>query len=156
MKANLNIQTFKEFRAYRPLKDVINENLTYYTSRLLNFTITGYKNYYKDDNEFSRINYTYSDGKNTFNVTDLWTKTPDTIYRITYQADPSNYYTYWQAIQKMIDSFKSIDSVPYENFDLGIRIKYPSTWNKTEDTKESHSFSPLQREFISSRYLSLK
>jgi YVTN family beta-propeller protein len=55
------------------------------------------------------------------------------IYLLTYYAQAKNYYNYLPTIEQMIDSLKLISLSQYENFDMGIRMEYPSNWNKTEN-----------------------
>ena len=61
------------------------------------------------------------------------TQTENTTYLITFMAQALHFDTYWPTIERMIDSFEALKILDYENFDIGMRVNYPSNWNKTED-----------------------
>jgi hypothetical protein len=55
----------------------------------------------------------------------------DNLYSLNYVADQSVYSTYLPTVKYMLQTFKIIDFLPYEDPALGIKINYPSNWNKT-------------------------
>ena len=61
------------------------------------------------------------------------TQIGNTTFLFSYQAQASKYDTYWPTIERMIDSFETLRLLNYENFDIGMTVKYPSNWNKTEE-----------------------
>jgi YVTN family beta-propeller protein len=68
----------------------------------------------------------------------------DKIFIFTYYAQAKNYYNYLPTIEQMIGSFKIISILPYENYDMGIKMEYPSSWIKIEnnDTDSEATFDP--------------
>ena len=79
------------------------------------------------------------------------------IYALYYMANPSVYSTYLPIIKNMLQSFKIIDMLPYEDATLGIKINYPSNWNKTSFVRDlvaginftSSSIKPLPNDNVS-------
>ena len=139
-RASLIIQTFDSYK--NTLDDIISRNLTSYKNSFLNFTLGGNRTLSIGNNRFQIINYSYGDGRNTFNVTDAWMQKDNKIHRITFKTDSTKkYLSYWPYLQKIISSFKDVAFIPYENLELGMRTIYPSTWNKTESNNGISFFS---------------
>jgi YVTN family beta-propeller protein len=65
------------------------------------------------------------------------------IYSLQYKADKSMFSEYSDVMSRMIDSFKTIDFLPYEDPALGIKIKYPSNWTATQE-ENSVRFTSFQ------------
>jgi YVTN family beta-propeller protein len=64
-------------------------------------------------------------------------------YIITYFAQEPKFDHYLPTIQKMINSFKILGSIPYTNFNVGFEVTYPSSWIFTEDDVEENEMSVL-------------
>ena len=85
------------------------------------------------DNHARELEYTYlHDRYGEIKAMKVATQIENTTYLIAYQAQASKFDTYWPTIKRMIDSFETSELINYENFDIGMRVKYPSNWNKTE------------------------
>ena len=54
----------------------------------------------------------------------------DKIYIIHYFAQTPKFSTYLPTVQHMIGSLVTFSMLPYESFDMEMKIKYPSNWNK--------------------------
>jgi YVTN family beta-propeller protein len=86
-----------------------------------------------DDNHARELEYTYSDDTNgELKAMKVATEIENTTFLFSYQAQASKYDTYWPTIERMIDSFETLSILDYENLDMGIRVKYPSNWNKSD------------------------
>jgi DNA-binding beta-propeller fold protein YncE len=84
--------------------------------------------------------YTYTDNRyGLVKAMKIATQQNDNIYLFTYLAQASKFDTYLPTIQYMIDSFNILHVQEYENFDIGMRMKYLPSWNITE---EKESFFP--------------
>jgi YVTN family beta-propeller protein len=95
-----------------------------------------------DGSGADRIVFTYTDGHYTFETTQIFMIKNNKIYRITYTAMPEKYSSYLPTIQKMIDSFRSVDLLTYKNPFIGIsNLPYPSDWRRTEN-QSLVSFAP--------------
>jgi YVTN family beta-propeller protein len=90
-----------------------------------------------------RLVFTYTDGKYTFNATQILMIKNNKIYRITYTVIlPQTYLNYLPTLQVMIDSFRPLFLLPYKNFVIGINnLFYPSDW-QTSETQDQISFKP--------------
>ena len=78
-------------------------------------------------------------------VMEIFIVNGDTKYEISYFAEATKYDNYLPTIQKMINSFEIIDFLPYENLNYGVKIQYPSNWEKTEENNNEMRFSsPLE------------
>lgn len=78
--------------------------------------------------------YTYTDSTlRELKVMKAAVEGNDKIYTITYLSDSPKFGYYFPTVEHMLDSFKITSMLPYENFDIGMLIKYPSNWNKIED-----------------------
>jgi DNA-binding beta-propeller fold protein YncE len=77
--------------------------------------------------------YTYNDSmQGEVKVLKLAIENNDKFYVFNYSAQTPNFNNYLPTIEKMIESFKTISVLSYENFDLGIRMKYSNDWNFIE------------------------
>ena len=84
----------------------------------------------------------YSDSLNTIiNSISFVVIEDNKYYTITYFAEPSRFYDYLPTIQKMIDSFKFFKLELYDDIENQIQIKYPSTWNINNSSKDGITFS---------------
>ena len=86
----------------------------------------------RENQPFYMLNYSYIDyySNNIINNTEVITIYDGKIYSILYSAEEPNYLEHLLEIKKIIDSFQIFELVPYENFDEGVRIQYPSDWEK--------------------------
>lgn len=57
----------------------------------------------------------------------------DTAYIIRYLAQASKFEHYFSTIQHMVDSFKILNILPYDNIALGIRLIYSPNWKFYEE-----------------------
>jgi hypothetical protein len=96
-----------------------------------------------------RIVYDTNDGKSK--IMQTWTLVGQKVYLITYVSNPAEYLEFLPTIQKMVESFKLIDSSvnqkeppslnraivfqTYENPEYGFKMKYPQDWEKSEFNK---------------------
>ena len=56
----------------------------------------------------------------------------DKLYILEYSAEKSRFNAYLPTINRMLNSLIITPNLPYESFDTGMRMKYPSAWNFTE------------------------
>ncbi len=90
------------------------------------------------DSDARRLDYTYYDDRfGDIKSAKIATKINETSYLFIYQAQASRFNSYWPTVEKMISSFEALDLLNYESFDIGMRLKYPSDWNKTEEEYSS-------------------
>jgi YVTN family beta-propeller protein len=61
------------------------------------------------------------------------TQIDDNVYMFTYSAEQSKFDEYLPIVKEMINSSKILQLKQFENFDLGMRMTYPTTWNVIED-----------------------
>ena len=66
-------------------------------------------------------------------------------YQLIYSAEPTKFSVYLPTIQKMIDSFKIVNTnnsvepfLTYENPTFGIKVQYPYNWTKEEDQNSQY------------------
>ena len=77
--------------------------------------------------------YTYSDSmQGEVKVLKLAIENNDKFYVFNYTAQTPNFNNYLPTIEKMIESLKTTSVLSYENFDLGVRMKYFNDWNFRE------------------------
>ena len=78
--------------------------------------------------------YTYTDkDRGEIKVQKIAIEINNTVYTITYFAQGARYNNYLPTVERMIDSLKIISMLPHEDFDIGMKIEYPSNWNKIEE-----------------------
>ena len=95
------------------------------------------------------LNYSYVDYyDNIVNNTEIITIYNDRVYSILFSAEESKYKEYISDIKHIINSLNIFSPIPYENFDMGVRMTYPSDWNLEKETETSALFfSELEDEF---------
>ncbi|HJT46757.1 MAG TPA: PsbP-related protein [Nitrososphaeraceae archaeon] len=110
------------------LNDFVNEQISTYKQRLVDFQIiksnkTSIDNNPIDNNPAYQIQYTQKDGRATFDTLQIWTISRNKIYTIIFNADPGDYPTYLPVIQKMIDSFDVLDDNSTNNSNSNNQMK---------------------------------
>jgi hypothetical protein len=83
----------------------VNEQISTYKQRLVDFQIIKLNTTSIDNNPTYQVQYTQKDGRATFDTLQIWTISGNKIYTIIFNADPGDYPTYLPLIQKIIDSF---------------------------------------------------
>ena len=61
------------------------------------------------------------------------TKSNDKIYSILYSANQDDFPKYLSLLNIITKSFEPFELLDYGNFDIGMKMNYPSNWNKTEE-----------------------
>jgi DNA-binding beta-propeller fold protein YncE len=112
------------------------------TNKMTNLTIAG-------DRPAFGMNYTYYSPNfmTTLNAMIIGTIADNKIYTIMYLAEPSKFDVYLPIAKQMIDSFQTFSLIPYDNFNKGVRIQYPSNWEKVEDklgTYFARFYAPIE------------
>ena len=116
---------------------------------ILNVTLGG--------NPAYKLDYSYT-GKdnNTYKVREIGTIVNGKVYTISYFAPRESYSNYLATVQRMINSFKIIEFLPYENLDKKLRIDYPSDWTKEVTNYTNHwTFTFRSPKFLANLYLSV-
>jgi YVTN family beta-propeller protein len=127
---------FKEYlRLYVFPSDQYNlDELITVKSPLENLNSTEFQNATIGGIQARQIDYTYfHDSFGEMKVMKKAGSTKDATYLIMYQAQAPKFDTYFPTVEKMLSSFESFRLQDYENIDIGMRVVYPSTWNKTEE-----------------------
>jgi hypothetical protein len=98
-----------------------------------------------------KIVYNFTYKQNEINAMRTVMVKDDKSYHITYFAKAAEYEYYLPTIQSMIDSFQTIEFLPYENVDsLGVGMKYASNWKIIEEDENNVRFSsPSESEYDS-------
>jgi YVTN family beta-propeller protein len=94
-------------------------------------------------NPSHRMVYTFRNGYDEYKAMQVVTIKGDKVYKFDFYAEVAKYSNYLPIIQKMIDSFKIIDFVVYENPASGVTIEYPTYWKKQQTDRNVTFFSPL-------------
>jgi PsbP len=74
------------------------------------------------------------EGNSPFKMVQIWGIEGDKVLYITYrlEGDSKSIYNYIGVIDEMINSFEISSFLHYENPILGIKLRYPSDWEKEE------------------------
>ena len=89
----------------------------------------------------------YYDNDIVVNNTEIITIYNDRVYSVLFSAEESKYKEYISDIKQMIKSLKIFSLIPYENFDMGVRMTYPSDWNVTENEYyDEITFTPIEED----------
>ena len=105
------------------LNDFVNEQISTYKQRLVDFQIIKSNTTPIDNNPTYQVQYTQKDGRATFDTLQIWTISGNKIYTIIFNADPGDYPTYLPVIQKMIDSFDVLDDNNTNNSNFNNQMK---------------------------------
>ena len=90
------------------LNGFVNEQISIYKQRLVDFQIINLNNTNIDNNPTYQIQYTQKDGRATFDTLQIWTISGNKIYTIIFDADPADYPTYLPVIQSCVLIFERI------------------------------------------------
>ena len=90
------------------LNGFVNEQISIYKQRLVDFQIIKLNNTSIDNNPTYQIQYTQKDGRATFDTLQIWTISANKIYTIIFDADPADYPTYLPVIQSCVLIFERI------------------------------------------------
>jgi hypothetical protein len=127
---------FKEYLrlAIHPSQQGTIDELISVKTPLRNLNVTKPHNLTISDNPARELEYTYSDDTyGEIKAMKVATQVENTTFLFSYGAQASKFNTYWPTIERMINTFKTLELLDHENFDIGMRVKYPSDWNKTEE-----------------------
>ena len=91
---------------------------------------------------FSYMDYNYGE----IVVMKVAIQNNDNFYLMRYSAEATEFLNYLPVVIKIIDSMKIAPPLYYENFDIGLRVKYPSDWVYSEGD-ELLEESPLSVDF---------
>jgi YVTN family beta-propeller protein len=104
------------------------------------------------------ILYTFTSGRDEYEGKMIFTVYEGKVYQIKFFSMSNKFDNYLPIVQKMIESFKIIDFLPYENPHSRITIEYPSHWKKVINGRsvtflssiEGYSDSFQENVFVSS------
>jgi YVTN family beta-propeller protein len=85
------------------------------------------------DNHAKALEYSYLDNTHgKMKGMNIATLIENTTFLITYQAEAARFDMYYPTIERMIGSFEAFKLLDYVNLDIGMKIKYPSYLNLTQ------------------------
>lgn len=142
-KASISISRTENILS-ESLDEIVNRTVDRYKQTLNSFTLIEPVLSNTSDNKSKVILFSYEDDMlGTMKVFEINFIHGKWIYSLQYKADKSIFSKYSAIMSRMIDSFNTLDFLPYEDPDLGIRINYPSNWTVAQE-ENSIRFTSFQ------------